>query len=268
MLKRTLSGAVLVAVAFAAFWFGGYVLLGITLFLSILGMFELFRVFEMQKSPHAFLGYAAAAAYDASLLLKDPEKYFIPGLCVFLLLTLIIYVLSFPNVKAAKAICVPFVFLYVAFLFGFLYRIRVLDGGVYLVWIVLLGAWGSDTFAYLAGVLFGKHKAFPRLSPKKTWEGCVGGVLGASILCGVYGLCLGSKLPSFDPLPAWAALAIVGACSAVLSMFGDLTASAIKRDHGVKDYGKLIPGHGGVMDRFDSVLFTAPAVYLLITVLL
>lgn len=268
MVKRTLSGAVLIILAFVAFLLGGYVLLGVTLFLSLLGMFELFRVFEMQKSPHAVLGYLAAIAYDLSLLTDDPEHWFIPGLCVFILLTLIIYVLSFPNVKSTKAIAVPFVFLYVAFLFGFLYRIRILDGGVYLVWIVLLGAWGSDTFAYLAGVCFGKHKAFPRLSPKKTWEGCVGGVLGATVIGTVYGLCLSSKLPDFAPLPAWAALAIVGACSAVLSMFGDLTASAIKRDHGVKDYGKLIPGHGGVMDRFDSVLFTAPAVYLLLTALL
>lgn len=268
MVKRTISGAVLIAVAFAAFLFGGYVLLCLTAFLSVLGMFELFRVFQMEKTPQAFLGYLAAILYDLSLLAKEPERFLLPGLCIFLLLTMILYVLTFPKVKVGQMICVPFAFLYVAFLFGFLYKIRILDGGLYLVWIVLLGAWGSDTFAYLAGVLFGKHKAFPRLSPKKTWEGCVGGVLGASAIGAVYGLCVSSKLPSFDPVPAWVVLAVVCACSAVLSMFGDLTASAIKRDHSVKDYGRLIPGHGGVLDRFDSVLFTAPAVYLLIVAFL
>ena len=151
---------------------------------------------------------------------------------------------------------------------SFVYKTRMLEGGVYLVWVILIFAWGSDTFAYLVGCSMGKHKAFPRLSPKKTWEGCVGGLLGASLLGAAYGAIFGSKLPDFGSVHPSVVLGITGLLAAVLSMFGDLAASGIKRDHSVKDYGKLIPGHGGVLDRFDSVLFTAPAVYFLILLFL
>lgn len=264
MLKRTLSGAVLILIAFFSFWLGGYVLFGVTLALSLIGMFELFRVFNMHKTVQAWIGYLGAVLYFVSLLFEEPERYLLPGLCIFLLILLISYVLSFPKVSSKAMVCVPFALLYTGVFMSFLYRIRELDGGLYLVWIVLLGAWGSDTFAYLAGVSFGKHKAFPVLSPKKTWEGCCGGVAGAFLLGALYGLIFRNKLPEFGALPTWLAIAAVCFGSAILSMFGDLTASAIKRDNNIKDYGKLIPGHGGVLDRFDSVLFTAPTVYFLI----
>ncbi|MCR5467011.1 MAG: phosphatidate cytidylyltransferase [Lachnospiraceae bacterium] len=264
MLKRTISGAVLILVAFASFYFGGYVLFGVTLFLSLLGMFELFRVYKIQWKPEAFVGYLGAIAYYVSLLLEDGEKYFLPGICIFLIFLMICYVFTFPNVPAADMLAVPFALLYAGVLMSFVYKTRMLEGGVYLVWVILIFAWGSDTFAYLVGCSIGKHKAFPRLSPKKTWEGCVGGLLGASLLGAAYGAAFGSKLPDFGSVHPSVVLALTGLLAAVLSMFGDLAASGIKRDHSVKDYGKLIPGHGGVLDRFDSVLFTAPAVYFLV----
>ena len=128
---------------------------------------------------------------------------------------------------------------------------------------MFLGAWGSDTCAYCVGRLIGKHKAFPVLSPKKSWEGCVGGVLGAALLGLVYALIFRSKLTAVgNPTLAFP---VICACASVLSQFGDLAASGIKRQHEIKDYGKLIPGHGGILDRFDSVIFTAPATYLLLT---
>ncbi len=126
---------------------------------------------------------------------------------------------------------------------------------------IFICAWGNDTCAYCVGMLIGKHKMFPRLSPKKSVEGFIGGIAGAVLLGLIYGRIFGTHLISLSvPMRDCAIIAGVGALIAVV---GDLAASAIKRDTGIKDYGRLIPGHGGILDRFDSILFTAPVVYIL-----
>ena len=130
-----------------------------------------------------------------------------------------------------------------------------------MVWMILISSWGCDTFAYVVGKLIGKKKIFPVLSPKKSLEGCVGGVLGAVLLGWLYGYFLVERIFPGESI-AWA-IALICGVGAVMSMVGDLAASAIKRDHEIKDYGKLIPGHGGIMDRFDSVIVTAPMTYFL-----
>ena len=110
-------------------------------------------------------------------------------------------------------------------------------------------------------MLIGKKKIFPELSPKKSLEGLIGGIVGAAVLGLLYGLLFGSDLTEFsNPLIA---CTVIGGVGAVPAIIGDLAASAVKRNTGIKDYGNLIPGHGGIMDRFDSILFTAPAVYIL-----
>jgi phosphatidate cytidylyltransferase len=109
-------------------------------------------------------------------------------------------------------------------------------------------------------MLFGKHKMSPVLSPKKSVEGAVGGVVGAALLGALYGMFVNTQMEDVNAIVIFAIICIVGA---LISMVGDLAASAIKRNHDIKDYGKLIPGHGGVMDRFDSVIFTAPMIYIL-----
>ena len=130
---------------------------------------------------------------------------------------------------------------------------------------IFIGSWGSDTCAYLVGCAIGKHKIVPKLSPKKSLEGCIGGILGSALLGAVYALVFTKQLTLFaNPVVA---CAVIGAASSVLSQLGDWAASAIKRNYDIKDYGKLIPGHGGIMDRFDSVIFTAPLVYYLVELL-
>ena len=114
-------------------------------------------------------------------------------------------------------------------------------------------------------MLFGKHKLTPVLSPKKTVEGAVGGVLGAALLGLIFGAVFGGRMEEIVS-PA-VVCAIACAIAAVISQIGDLAASAIKRNHDVKDYGHLIPGHGGVLDRFDSMIFTAPAIFFALTLL-
>ena len=112
-------------------------------------------------------------------------------------------------------------------------------------------AWATDTFAFATGKLFGKHKLIPEISPKKTVEGAIGGIVFATLAFLLYGF--GVEL--FTDLTAnYLVLAISGAILAVISQIGDLIASLIKREHGVKDYSNLLPGHGGIMDRFDSIL--------------
>ena len=142
---------------------------------------------------------------------------------------------------------------------SFLYLLREgFDEGIYLVWFVFLASWGSDTCAYCVGVLIGKHKMTPKLSPKKSIEGAVGGVVGAALLFVLYTYFVINRYTAITlSLPL---AAVLGAVGALVSMVGDLAASAVKRDHGIKDYGKLIPGHGGIMDRFDSVIVAAPIV--------
>jgi phosphatidate cytidylyltransferase len=121
------------------------------------------------------------------------------------------------------------------------------------IWIVVIAAFGSDIFAYFTGYFLGKHKMAPNLSPKKTVEGAIGGLVGSSLFCGLFGYIF-----MRDMLPVCMILGLVGGAA---GMAGDLTASAFKRKMGIKDYGNLIPGHGGIMDRFDSVIFVAPVVY-------
>ena len=127
------------------------------------------------------------------------------------------------------------------------------------VWLVVITAFGTDICAYFAGVTMGKHKLCPIISPKKTWEGAIGGIVGSMVLCLLFGLIFMKN--------AIALCLIVGFLGSIISMFGDLTASIFKRKMGIKDYGNLIPGHGGIMDRFDSILFTAPLVYYVVNFL-
>ena len=154
-----------------------------------------------------------------------------------------------------------FSFLYAPVFLSFIYLTRLLPHGIYLVWLIFCGSWASDTCAYVVGMLFGRHKLAPVLSPKKTIEGSVGGILGAALIGYLYAYIL-CRFGTTDVTDAilWAFPAI-SAIGALLSQIGDLAASGIKRNHNIKDYGKLIPGHGGIMDRFDSVIVTAPLIY-------
>ena len=136
-----------------------------------------------------------------------------------------------------------------------------LDHGIYLVWLVFLCSWGSDTCAYAVGVLFGRHKMAPKLSPKKSVEGGIGGVAGAALLFGLYTYFVINPFTAQQFQLNLGGAMCLGAVGALVSMVGDLAASAIKRDNEIKDYGKLIPGHGGIMDRFDSVIIAAPLVF-------
>ena len=257
---RLLSGIVLMALALFFLLIGGNVLFLGTAYLSFRGMMEFMRIAKVHKTPLAVLGYGAVTALYILLFTGNMDKL-VAVIVIYLMAIMVVYVFSFPKFHVEQIFFPWFGFFYAGFLISYIYQVRELPGGAFSVWLIFIAAWGSDSFAYCAGMLFGKHKAFPVLSPKKTWEGCIGGVIGAAFVAVVY--CLITNI-FFHQSFSMIQFAVVCACGAVISQIGDLAASAMKRNKEIKDYGKLIPGHGGVLDRFDSIIFVAPIVYYLL----
>ncbi|MBO5278283.1 MAG: phosphatidate cytidylyltransferase [Lachnospiraceae bacterium] len=261
-LVRTLSSVLLVAVALFTLIMGENILLATMLAVSLLGQFELYRVISMQKRLPGISGYAAAIVYYLLLLLQKQE-YVMVVVIAYLMLLMAEYVFSFPKYRTEEICLVYLGFFYVPVMMSFVYQIRELQNGTCLVFLVFLSSWICDTCAYLVGVTLGKHKLAPKLSPHKSVEGSIGGIAGSVLLGALYGWLFSNYLGDAFTNPA-VGCAIVCGLGAVISQVGDLAASGIKRNYDVKDYGHLIPGHGGILDRFDSVIFVAPAIYFLV----
>ena len=261
-LTRTLSGIVLILVLLMTFILGNYVIFGLTGVLSLIGLSEVYKTVGIEKNCLGIIGYISVIVYYGLLLWKGAE-YMSVFIIALLLAVMVAFVFTFPKYKVEQVMMSFFGVIYVAVLMSFLYLIReTTNDGMITIWLVIISSWGCDTCAYLAGVTMGKHKMTPILSPKKTIEGAIGGILGAAGIGAIYGAVVGGYMEQIDNAPMY--FAIICACAGIVSMIGDLAASAIKRCYDIKDYGKLIPGHGGVLDRFDSVIFTAPVIYYLI----
>lgn len=274
-LKRLISGAVLLLLSFFFIFFGGKVLIAFLLCLSLQAWYELSRVLSFDKEKKNGLinvfGYIAILIYYGLLAFTDNRLYVIMAVTLSIIGLLVVYVFSYPKYEIQNISEAVFSFIYAPVMLSFVYLTRELPNGIYIVWMIYISSWGADTLAYCVGMLTGKtignHKMSPKLSPKKSIEGAVGGILGAAILGFIYAKFFMGKAVSDIPNLEWM-LAIISAAGAFLSMIGDLAASAIKRNKDIKDYGKCIPGHGGIMDRFDSMIFTAPITYFLAVVLL
>ena len=275
---RLISGIVLVAIALLAFIFGGEILLGISVFISIAGYLELCRavgVKEKDKKINALeiVGIIGILAYyavlyffpaveegNAAMSMGNVLYAVIPVIGVFML-SMLLYVVCFPKYRSEQIMANVFNFLYAPVMLSFIYLTREQEAGKYIVWLILIRSWGCDTYAYVVGMLIGKKKIFPVLSPKKSLEGCIGGVVGAGLIAALYAVFVVENV--FPDKRVTIVITVICMVGAVMSQVGDLAASAIKRNHEIKDYGKLIPGHGGIMDRFDSVIVTAPMIYFL-----
>lgn len=257
---RLLSSIVLMIFMLFFVISGGNFLLVAVAFLSLVAMMEIMRMVKIHKTPLAVLGYSSVVLLYVLIFLNQMDKL-VPLSILYLLAVMAAYVFGFSRFRAEQMLYLFFGFFYTGVMISYIYQVRELSGGAFSVWLIFIAAWGSDVCAYCAGMLFGKHKAFPVLSPKKTWEGCIGGVVGAAIIAVLYCLAMNHW---FQQSFSMVQYAVVGACGAVISQIGDLAASAMKRNNDIKDYGKLIPGHGGVLDRYDSVIFVAPIVYYLL----
>ena len=251
---RLISGIVLVIIALATIISGSWILFFTLLAVSLIGMRELYKVMKVSDEHVTVLelvGYLGAVLYYIAMK-ADFGNYGTMAIIISMILILFVYVFGYPKYHAEQVMAAFFGVVYVAVMLSFIYLTRSLPDGKFLVWLIFLCSWGCDTCAYCAGMLIGKHKMAPVLSPKKSIEGAVGGVAGAALLGVIYAAATQGKMAEY---------ALICAVGALISMVGDLAASAIKRNQNIKDYGKLIPGHGGILDRFDSMLFTAPAIY-------
>lgn len=250
-ITRTISGIVLLIIIIGAILTGGYVWLALAGILSLIALYELFGALGIRKSAMEWSAYiVCAAAYVIFNLGLIGMVYVMPVL--YFIIIMAVYVIKWPKYDVNVIAKSFFAFFYAVVCMVYLYQIRV--DSIYYIWLVFISAWGSDTCAYVTGILIGKHKMPGTLSPKKTIEGCIGGVLGAAIIGFIYGMIISGTKAAFI-------CAVICMIGSFVSQTGDLAASAVKRNCGIKDYGKLIPGHGGVMDRFDSLLFVAPVIY-------
>lgn len=260
-LTRLTSGIILVLLIAGACWYGGLPLGFLVAVIGYIGLDEFYKVFGMSiRKGIGRIGFLGAGLWTVMMLATtgteaagQEEWKWLALLAAFMLL-MAVYVFTFPRYDTAQVLAAFFGIVYAPVMLSFIYLTRMMRGGFFLVWLIFFCSWGCDTFAYCVGVLFGKHKLAPVLSPKKSIEGAVGGVVGAAALGAVYAALTGA------PVIVYIVICAVGAAA---SQVGDLAASAIKRQHGIKDYGRLIPGHGGILDRFDSVIVTAPMIYML-----
>ena len=258
---RLISGIVLVIIALATIISGSWILFFTLLAVSLIGMRELYKVMKVSDEHVTVLelvGYLGAVLYYIAMK-ADFGNYGTMAIIISMILILFVYVFGYPKYHAEQVMAAFFGVVYVAVMLSFIYLTRSLPDGKFLVWLIFLCSWGCDTCAYCVGMLIGKHKMAPVLSPKKSIEGAVGGVAGAALLGVIYAAATQGKMAEY---------ALICAVGALISMVGDLAASAIKSNQNIKDYGKLIPGHGGILDRFDSVIITAPVIYYLAKLIL
>lgn len=268
---RLFSSVVLVAIALVTLFTGGYLLAAVCLCISMIAYSELMKacgVHTKRQKLNALegVGYLSILCYYAVVVGIGNTTAQLFGILFVMIAFMFVYVFTFPKYRAEQVMAAFFCFVYAPVMFAFIYQARELTYGVYLVWMIFIGSWICDTCAYLTGILIGKHKMTPKLSPKKSIEGAVGGVAGSALAGGLYGYFIVENVVAGQEI-TWI-FALISAVGAMISQVGDLAASAIKRNHEIKDYGHLIPGHGGIMDRFDSVIFTAPIIYALAVLLI
>ncbi len=326
MLKRIISGAVLIIIMIVLIILGGIPFGTFMMAVSLVAVFELCRACRVHDSSVTNTGYTNIAdlgdvnaekrkaapkklpvnimevfAYITTVLLyviityysrmnnnagtksDGPTGVVLRGLAArltesdailalivaFILIILAIYVITYPKYDIRQVMSVIFITVYAPLMISFMYRTRVDNGGtvedMIMTFLIIITASGSDMSAYFVGVNLGKHKLAPVLSPKKSVEGAIGGVLGAALLNTVFALAL-CAFDLFALKYIWI-FALIGAIGSIISQIGDLAASAIKRSFDIKDFGNVIPGHGGAMDRLDSILVVAPIIYLMIRLL-
>lgn len=270
MKQRVITG-VLAAIVFigALFLMNTLVYPVFIAFLSAVAVWEVEKVVGLKNRMIycVSLVFSAAVPFLAHFGVKIPAAAFGGA---YVVLVLILMLLKFEETKFEEAVTAIFASVAVPYSFSLMIVFRDIDktfpkysktDGVYLILFAYFVAWMTDIFAYFIGSKFGRHKLCPKISPKKSVEGAVGGIAGEIILNILLLFVFKKFFFENGSELSYVTVAVLSVVLSVISMFGDLAASTIKRNFGIKDFGKILPGHGGIMDRFDSVLFVMPVLY-------
>lgn len=266
MRARIISSIVLLPIVIFMLYYGGLPLAVFLCAATLIGLYEFYKAVHMDEILLKILT-AVFTMIAYIVFYKELFAYLNLVMLIFVVLCLSVYALKYPRISLSQLSYVGFACIYIVYLMLHIAMVRSFgDNGHWFVWLIFIIAFGSDSSAYFAGVTLGKHPLVPKLSPKKTIEGSVGGVIGAGLLTVGFGYFMTAygPLESLDKL--WVFF-FVGAVGSAVSQIGDLVGSAMKRQTEIKDFGKIIPGHGGILDRLDSILLTAPYVYLVMRVL-
>lgn len=270
MKQRVITGLV-----FGIVFIGAILLINTVAFAIFTAAISVIAVWEIEKA----VGLKNKLIVAASLALSGVVPFLFhfavdfptaPFGCLYVVLIFVFMLLRFEKTKFEQAVTAIFSSVCVPYSFSLMIAFRDIDRyiegfekieGIYLLLFCVCAAWMTDIFAYFVGSKFGKHKLCPKISPKKSVEGAIGGILGAVVVCEIL-LVVFNKYVFTEPSKlSYIAVLILSVILSVSGMFGDLAASTIKRNFGIKDFGNLLPGHGGIMDRFDSLLFIMPVLY-------
>lgn len=257
---RVLTSIVGLPILVFFLYVGGWPLKLALLALVLVGMYEFYTAVSGKLKTVHFAGFVFAVFYYMFLDYLNATNAATILLISFTLALCTLTVVFHKTTTVKDAAVAFFGFCYVGGLLSTVYLTSVGNSPL-LVAVVFISAWGCDTGAYFVGRIFGKHKLAPELSPNKTVEGAVGGMITAALLTAILGFVV-FQTRAVDISSIVIKFIIIGAVCSVFAQLGDLFASTIKRLMGIKDFGSVLPGHGGVIDRFDSVFFTAPALYL------
>lgn len=265
VLVRVLSGIIGAVFLIVSILLPEYVLSALVAIVCLIAYCELFKAFKMENNK-LFLCLGLVASFVMNFLAyKGGFSLFSKGfpliITAFVMILFICAIIRNKKYNVLMVINSVFCLIYSTFFILHLLFIRQMENGIALLFIPLVGAWIPDTFAYFTGMLCGKHKLIPAVSPKKTVEGSIGGVVGSMLMFVLYGFIVSS----FGYKTDYAILIVLSVLCGIMSQFGDLSASLVKRHFDIKDFGNLMPGHGGIMDRFDSLIFIAPLCYYFLT---
>lgn len=230
--------------------------------IAAMSLHEYFKGFRKKANPIEWIGYVAAGLISLIHVIPLNHALTIVSVLIPISITLLFLHIILTDMKYnIKDIAITFFGIcYIALFLMFIPLINGFENGNILVWYVLFAAWGTDIFAYVSGNTIGKHK-FSKISPNKTIEGCIGGIIGALILILIYTYIINTFLGMSI---SYIYITIIGIILSIMGQFGDFAASSIKRYVEIKDFSNLIPGHGGMLDRIDSVIFIAPFAYMLL----
>lgn len=269
MKKRIITGIVIAAVLLTVCRFSDTPVFAVLFtFLSAIGVFEMLGCIGVRKEKRITvlsLLFSLLATLLAKIVTNESEyvSFLVSGAFLYLLLLFAFSVFSKGKVPVDDVFATFATTFYIVLAFTSIILLRSREFGEYLILIAIFMPLISDVFAYFCGVFFGKHKPIPEVSPKKTVEGSIGGMFFCGLSCSAFGAVTASLIGNKVGIILVLRMFAVGIIVSVISQLGDLIASVIKRKYGIKDYGKIFPGHGGVLDRFDSVLATSPIILIL-----